>query len=240
MSIAITGKMLAFSRLHLNTNDSEAIEHFIANLKLNTITPVLLDSSVVQDLQALIDLLWRHGIAVIGVVQGVLDEMATAQRLAIFPNDGKRIARLEHTAQPISDTKDSDPIMVADTPQKDTPQHTTLNAQKQADLVYTQLVRSGQVIHHLGGDIILTQGVNHGAEVASDYSLHIYGKAQGRLVAGATGDKSARIFCHGFDPSLVSVAGTYCPKEDIPAHVIGKAVMVSLTDNDQLCFDVID
>lgn len=37
-------------------------------------------------------------------------------------------------------------------------------------------------------------GVNDGAEAITDNSLHIYGRGLGRLVAGATGDKEARIF----------------------------------------------
>ena len=81
-------------------------------------------------------------------------------------------------------------------------------SQLEGDLVHSQMLRSGQSINHVGGDVILTKGINAGAEAITDYSLHVYGKAEGRLVAGATGDTNAKIFCLRFNPSLVSVAGT--------------------------------
>lgn len=110
----------------------------------------------------------------------------------------------------------------------------------EGDLVHHQMLRSGQSINHVGGDVILTKGINAGAEAITDYSLHIYGKAEGRLVAGATGDKNARIFCMKFNPSLVSVAGTYCLKENIPAEFLNKAVEVSFDDEKGLVFSLIE
>lgn len=110
----------------------------------------------------------------------------------------------------------------------------------EGDLVHHQMLRSGQSINHVGGDVILTKGINAGAEAITDYSLHIYGKAEGRLVAGATGDKNARIFCMKFNPSLVSVAGTYCLKENIPAEFLNKAVEVSFDDAKGLIFSLIE
>nr|WP_315041202.1 septum site-determining protein MinC [uncultured Moraxella sp.] len=110
----------------------------------------------------------------------------------------------------------------------------------EGDLVYHQIVRSGQSINHVGGDVILTKGINAGAEAITDYSLHIYGKAEGRLVAGATGDKNARIFCLKFNPSLVSVAGTYCLKENIPTELLNKAVEVSFADEQGLVFSLME
>ena len=107
-------------------------------------------------------------------------------------------------------------------------------------MVYHQIVRSGQSINHVGGDVILTKGINAGAEAITDYSLHIYGKAEGRLVAGATGDKNARIFCLKFNPSLVSVAGTYCLKENIPTELLNKAVEVSFADEQGLVFSLME
>lgn len=110
----------------------------------------------------------------------------------------------------------------------------------EGDLVHHQMLRSGQSINHVGGDVILTKGINAGAEAITDYSLHIYGKAEGRLVAGATGDKNARIFCMKFNPSLVSVAGTYCLKENIPTELLNKAVEVSFDDEKGLIFTLIE
>ena len=111
-------------------------------------------------------------------------------------------------------------------------------SQLEGDLVHNQMLRSGQSINHVGGDVILTKGINACAEAITDYSLHVYGKAEGRLVAGATGDTNAKIFCLRFNPSLVSVAGTYCLKENIPTEYLDKAVQVSYLDGQGLVFEL--
>ena len=113
-------------------------------------------------------------------------------------------------------------------------------SQPEGDLVHSQILRSGQSINHVGGDVILTKGINAGAEAITDYSLHVYGKAEGRLVAGATGDTNAKIFCLRFNPSLVSVAGTYCLKENIPIEYLDKAVQVSYLDGQGLVFELME
>lgn len=113
-------------------------------------------------------------------------------------------------------------------------------SQLEGDLVHSQMLRSGQSINHVGGDVILTKGINAGAEAITDYSLHVYGKAEGRLVAGATGDTKAKIFCLRFNPSLVSVAGTYCLKENIPTEYLDKAVQVSYLDGQGLVFELME
>ena len=113
-------------------------------------------------------------------------------------------------------------------------------SQLEGDLVHTQMLRSGQSINHVGGNVILTKGINAGAEAITDYSLHVYGKAEGRLVAGATGDTKAKIFCLRFNPSLVSVAGTYCLKENIPTEYLDKAVQVSYLDGQGLVFELME
>ena len=59
-------------------------------------------------------------------------------------------------------------------------------------------------------------------------------------MAGATGDKDARIFCQRFDPSLVSVAGTYCLHDDIPKEMIDKAVQVSYDEQKGLVFTLMN
>ncbi len=112
--------------------------------------------------------------------------------------------------------------------------------EKVTSLVYDHLLRSGQSINHVGGDLILTNSVNDGAEAITDNSLHIYGKGMGRLVAGATGDQDAHIFCQKFNPSLVSVAGTYMLRDTIPPEVLDKPVQVSYKEGKGLVFRIMD
>ena len=115
-----------------------------------------------------------------------------------------------------------------------------ISAEHITSLIYDQMLRSGQSLNHVGGDLILTNSVNSGAEAITDNNLHVYGRAQGRLVAGATGDKDARIFCQVFNPSLVSVAGTYCLRDNLPEHVIDKSVEVRYLEGQGLVFTVMD
>ena len=117
---------------------------------------------------------------------------------------------------------------------------TLVSAEHITSLIYDQMLRSGQSLNHVGGDLILTNSVNSGAEAITDNNLHVYGRAQGRLVAGATGDKDARIFCQVFNPSLVSVAGTYCLRDNLPEHVIDKSVEVRYLEGEGLVFTVMD
>ena len=289
MPVQLFGKMLAFSRLKLDSDDLDIIKNSLKQLSpVVKTTPVVIDSSIKLDLTALIELLWAHKLSVIGVIDGALNDQAQTHKLAIFPNDGTRMERLvarhpessNAQAGTKTTTKDSQPIQKtkadldakADdkqagaqaTPQTDNDTSaagliiakghqgsthlpsapTSLTASVQRDgitsIVHDQMLRSGQTLYHFGGDLIITKSVNNGAEVITDNNLHIYGKASGRLIAGATGDQAAQIFCQKFDPTLVSVAGTYCLRDDIPDELIGKAVQVSYMAGKGLVFKLLD
>lgn len=258
-ALAFYGKMLTFSRVQFRTDDLSLIEAELAKTLSNKSSniPVLIDSDVEQDLSALVELLWSWGIQPIGVVTGILDEQARAQRLAIFPADGKRIERIVPNKKPSVKTSETPDIQHANTSTTNDDTDATSNAATETtistvtaetlvsaehitSLYYDQMLRSGQSLNHVGGDLILTNSVNSGAEAITDNSLHVYGRAQGRLVAGATGDKDARIFCQVFNPSLVSVAGTYCLRDNLPEHVIDKSVQVRFVEGEGLVFTVMD
>lgn len=257
-ALAFYGKMLTFSRLQFSTNDLAVIEAQLAETLSNKTSniPILIDSEVEQDLSALVELLWSWGLQPIGVVTGTLDSQAREQRLAIFPADGKRIERIIPTKKPTAqvsktvedkntdsvnnDSTTTDSASPTETTISDTSAATLINEDHITSLIYDQMLRSGQSLNHVGGDLILTNSVNSGAEAITDNSLHVYGRAQGRLVAGATGDKDARIFCQVFNPSLVSVAGTYCLRDNLPPHVVDKAVQVRFIEGEGLVFTVIN
>lgn len=247
-AITFFGKMLTFSRLKFTSNDLAVIDNELSKLlgKKDSQIPVIIDSDIEQNLEKLVDLLWSWGLQPIGVVQGVLEEQAQAQRLAIFPADGKRIERI----RPSQSVHKSPQTTKNDTPESVSSSPTSVSdnvIQEElsdvvdegiSSLIYDQILRSGQSINHVGGDLILTNSVNDGAEAITDNTLHIYGRGLGRLVAGATGDKDARIFCQRFNPSLVSVAGTYCLRDNIPSEVIDKPVQVSYQEGKGLVFTI--
>lgn len=267
-ALAFYGKMLTFSRLQFSTDDLGAIEAQLAKTLSNKSSniPVLIDSEIEQNLSALVELLWSWGLQPIGVITGLLDLQAREQRLAIFPADGKRIERIlpnksaaTHLSKVSEDNSADDPTInnttaINDTANddaniNDTATETTLaevtaetlmSAEHITSLIYDQMLRSGQSLNHVGGDLIVTNSINSGAEAITDNNLHVYGRAQGRLVAGATGDKDARIFCQAFNPSLVSVAGTYCLRDNLPEHVIDKSVQVKFIEGEGLVFTVMN
>lgn len=269
-ALAFYGKMLTFSRVQFSTDDFTAIasqlETTLSNKNSNI--PVLIDSEVEQDLSALVELLWSWGLQPIGVVTGLLDAQARELRLAIFPADGKRIERIlpskkattqlsqvaatvpnnsadstTTTADNTGSTVDNQAVaasVIPEAAETALTAETLISAEQITSLIYDQMLRSGQSLNHVGGDLILTNSVNSGAEAITDNNLHVYGRAQGRLVAGATGDKDARIFCQVFNPSLVSVAGTYCLRDNLPEHVIDKSVEVRYLEGQGLVFTVMD
>ena len=267
-ALAFFGKMLTFSRLQFSTDDVAAITAQLQSTlsNKNSNIPVLIDSEVEQDLSALVELLWSWGLQPIGVVTGLLDAQARELRLAIFPADGKRIERIlpskkavtqlsqtgattpttennsesKITTDNADSTVSNQAVETSTTNEAALPAETLISVQHITSLIYDQMLRSGQSLNHVGGDLILTNSVNSGAEAITDNNLHVYGRAQGRLVAGATGDKDARIFCQVFNPSLVSVAGTYCLRDNLPEHVIDKAVEVRFLEGQGLIFTIID
>jgi septum site-determining protein MinC len=70
-------------------------------------------------------------------------------------------------------------------------------------------VRSGQRLYARDSDLIVTAAISSGAEILADGNIHVYGILRGRAMAGIKGDKEARIFCHGLQAELVSIAGRY-------------------------------
>jgi len=90
-------------------------------------------------------------------------------------------------------------------------------------------VRAGQRIYARGGDLIVLAVVNNGAEIIADGSIHVYNTLNGRALAGASGDASARIFAMSMSPELVSIAGVYRTFEDgFPTENARKPVQIRL------------
>jgi septum site-determining protein MinC len=94
----------------------------------------------------------------------------------------------------------------------------------------TQPVRSGTQLYARGGDLVVVAAVSPGAEIVADGNIHVYGALRGRALAGADGDRGARIFCSRFEAELVSIAGRYLVSEQLPSDLHGLAVQVALVD----------
>ena len=68
-------------------------------------------------------------------------------------------------------------------------------------------VRSGQQIVHPHGDVTVIGSVASGAEIIAAGSVHVYGTLRGRVLAGAYGNGSARIFCRRFAAQMMAIDG---------------------------------
>ena len=92
-------------------------------------------------------------------------------------------------------------------------------------------LRSGQRFYARGSDLVVTAMVSAGAEVIADGNIHVYAPLRGRALAGAAGDKEARIFTTCLEAELVSVAGIYRTFEGgVPADLAQKPATVGLDD----------
>lgn len=238
--IRITGRMVNFTRLTFDTNDQDAIRQQLSAMMKETSYQgalVILDSSVEQELIALIQLLISLDLQPMGVIDGVLGDQARAIQFPVLPAD-RPLQRIKATKEQAiaAAVKAPDASQSTDTPSTVTQQQTTIS---HITSYHDEILRTGQCLVQDHGDIILNAGINSGSEVIASGNIHIYGSVRGRVIAGAGGNTTARIFCHSLEAELVSIAGTYCVADDIPAEFIKKSVHIYLNDQQELEFSVL-
>lgn len=100
-------------------------------------------------------------------------------------------------------------------------------------------LRSGQFEKHLFNDVVVEGGINSGAELFVGGNISVLGSVRGRIHAGASGDRGARILAKNFNPELVSIAGVFLLADDIPQLVKQGWVEVYL-DQNSLKFQTLD
>ena len=66
-------------------------------------------------------------------------------------------------------------------------------------------------------------------EVIADECVFIFGRALGRVLAGAK-NKDSIVFCKHFNPQLVSINGVYCTADDLESTYVDKSILVRLKD----------
>jgi len=192
--------------------------------QLFTSAPLVLDLAQlpalppVDTLRAVIVAIREAGMLPVGLVHATAqsDALARSLDLALF-------ARLRT------------PVEVPTTRVEVTPSAATAIAATQtmphpAGQHHTEPVRSGQQVYARGRDLTLTAMVGNGAEVIADGSIHVYSTLRGRALAGAQGDRNARIYCQNFQAELISIAGQYRVFEEMPAALRGKPVQAWLED----------
>lgn len=89
-------------------------------------------------------------------------------------------------------------------------------------------VRSGQQVYAANVDMTVLAPTSAGSEIISDGSVHIYGALRGRVLAGARGNTSARIYCQCLQAELIAIAGRYQLLDESDTPLKGKPAMIRL------------
>jgi septum site-determining protein MinC len=100
--------------------------------------------------------------------------------------------------------------------------------QNVAGLTVQQPVRSGQVVHAVGGDLVCLSPVSSGAELIADGNIHVYAPLRGRALAGANDNPRVYIFCMSLEAEFLSIAGRHLMSEEIPKASRGRPARVHL------------
>jgi len=236
--IRITGRMVNFSRITFDTNDHDVIRQQLSNI-LNEGsyqgTVVIIDSTVEQELIALIQLLVSLGLQPMAVIDGILGDEARAIQFPVLPAD-QPLQRIKATAEQVAIVEKAAPAQAS----TETKKPLNNNAVAHITSYHDEILRPGQSLVQDQGDIILKAGMNSGSEVIASGNIHIYGTVRGRVIAGAGGHAAARIFCQSLEAELVSIAGTYCVADDIPKHVVKKPVHIYLNEKQELEFEALE
>ncbi|GHT94780.1 putative septum site-determining protein MinC [Betaproteobacteria bacterium] len=172
----------------------------------------------------------RHGLNIVGIRGGIPEIMASARvaGLAWFSADERRAKAPE--AAPQQPPPPVEPEAIVPAPEQ--PQLFPAPPVRRTMLIDRPL-RSGQQIYARDCDLVITAIVNPGAEVIADGNIHIYAPLRGRALAGAGGDRQARIFATCFEAELVAIAGVYRTFEGgVPQDLDKRPVQVTANADD--------
>lgn len=249
-NIRIIGRMVKFSRLTFETNNIDELRQELIQLfsERNYVgTPVVLNSTVPQELIPLIQLLMEFGLQPIAVLDGILAADAHAIQFPVLPADQQDIKRITPTSEQetpaptVSINANPQPVAVETAPK---PAETAPSVvepvivQQRKTIYHADMLRTGHSLIE-DADIVLTANMNNGSEIIAGGNVYIYGAGRGRIIAGANGDQNARIFCHSLEATLISIAGTYCLADDIPSEFLNKPVQIWLNAQQELQFGVL-
>ncbi len=192
------------------------------------------------DFRALVDGLRALEIVPVGTIGGTAEQRQAALSARLPPMRSAANARESETEDAaLGDAPAAAPPSAPAPPVQPVAEAAAPAGQARPALLVSESIRSGQRVYAQGSDLIVTGGVNPGAEVIADGNIHIYGPLRGRAVAGAgpEGNATARIFALNFDPELVAIAGLYAVREQLGAGApVGRPVQVRL-EGEQMRFE---
>lgn len=214
VALALKSADLATISAELTARFGKTPDYFDHDAVVLDLTAVAEDNAEI-DFGALLPLLRSFRMSPVAVRAGSEAQMAAARTAGLV--DAREAVPVAPRMQP-----ERKPIP-APAPPADVP-----------TLVIDRPLRSGQQVYARGGDLIVNEMVSFGAEVIADGNIHVYAPLRGRVIAGAHGDKSARIYTTCLEPELLSIAGVYRTTDvPLPEDVLGKPAIIRL-ENDML------
>lgn len=233
-AFGLKGNLLTLTVMHLFQADLDAIRQQLKSTVAST-PKFFINMPIVVDLQHLsqhpypidysaISLLLREfGLIPVGVCNGTPEQLhaANSNGLGTLSQIKKEAKSVSSSPKPETPSTDSSAVK------------STKTATATRSKVILTPIRSGQQVYAKGGDLVIINTVSAGAEVLADGNIHIYGTLRGRALAGVQGDTSARIFCHGLQAELISIAGQYKLQDSIEVPNLNTPVQIFLQD-DQL------
>ncbi len=162
----------------------------------------------------------QHWLVPIGVQNGTDDQNKAAVNagFSLFPA-GRETMTAASAKAPAADPESRSPAVVAAAGD---------GALGSASKIVTEPVRSGRQVYAHGGDLIVMASISPGAELLADGHIHVYGALRGRALAGVSGDVRARIFCRRLEAELVSIAGYWQVRDNLPDALIGQPAQIFL------------
>ena len=235
--IQFKGTTLKIIQTLLRTTDPKVLHDTLAELTGNS--PdffendlAVLDFTGAETLQADTDwaairqLLRNSGLHAAATIGLPTELAATAAAAGLPPISADALSRPQRNRTP-EPTAQETPAPVAPPPAAVAPPPPPEPAPRTITL--DKPLRSGQRFYAKGCDLIITAMVSAGAEVIADGNIHVYAPLRGRALAGASGDKHARIFTTSLEAELVSVAGLYRTFEaGVPADLARQPATISL------------
>lgn len=192
-------------------------------------TPIVLELSAIAgadmpDFIALLTFMRARSMCPAGVAGGSAEQRAAAASagLGLFPE-----VVVRNRPEPVVREVKQEELF---TPVESKPEPTPIPVPVfKPTMIIDKPVRTGQRIYAEGASLIVLAIVNAGAELIADGDIHVYAPMRGKLIAGARGNESARIFVHAMEAELLSIAGCFKVfEEGMPENVRSKPAQVYL------------
>ena len=244
--MSLKGEMSMLNVLHLEDSDVNAISAELQK-KRDEMPQFFMQSPIVVDCSGLGDDVTDFDFSALKaallklsfIPVGVRNIPATMN--AALSNAGWAVMResrkpssVDHAQETVSNNGDLSADQHDHTSSEDVQElDQTAQAVPQANPVFKSLtvdkpVRSGQQIYAADSDMTVLAQTSAGSEIMADGSIHVYGALRGRVLAGAMGNESARIYCQSLQAELIAIAGRYQLLDESDTDLIGKPAMIKL------------